>query len=160
MRDVDSTKITAVKTKIFIEKFAEGKTKYSGKEEKVFQVDEPQIDVAPDETVDILIPGKEGFTVFLPYAGVFNAQVFEAVKNPYWAADTEDAKMQAASGEIDSGESATVVKATKEDVWGVRMTRIVKEDQSPIKEMPYCIYSKELNNFAVGNSPPTMKLDP
>ena len=160
MSDVITKRITAVKTKIFIENFAEGKTSYSGKEEKVFQVDKPQIKVEPNETVDILIPGKKGFTVFLPYAGVFNAQVFEAVKNPYWEEEKEDAKMQAASGEIDSGESATAVEPTKGDVWGVRMTRIVKADDFSPKKMAYCIYSKELDNFAVGNSPPTMKLEP
>ncbi len=125
------------------------KVKYQPKkDETVYQVDDPAAYVAPGETVEILIPGKEGFTVYLPIAGLFNAQVFEAEESPAWA--------QAAMAEADgAGEDAA-----KDPLWGVRMTRIVQAGKSPIPKMPYCIYSKELNNFAVGNSPPEMVLDP
>ena len=116
--------------------------------EVVFQIADPPIKVAPGETVEILIPGPEGFTVYLPITGHFNAQVFEAVENPEWALE----EMAAVSGS--SSESA------EKKFWGVRMTRISEAGAYPSGKFPYCIYSKELKNFAVGNSPPEMILDP
>ncbi len=132
----------------------------------VYHVATSPTTVEAGETLEILIPGKKGFTVYIPYAGVFNAQVFEAEENPTWAieenpADPKDkAQMEAASGGAESSDDGTAVQAAKETVWGVRMTRIAKENKAPVKFMPYCIYSKEFNTFAVGNSPPTMKVQP
>jgi hypothetical protein len=121
-------------------------------EEVVYQVSGPPIEVAPGETVDILIPGPFGFSVYLPIAGHFNAQVFEAVENPEWALEKEEKEMVAVSG--------SSPESTAEKFWGVRMTRISEKKHCPSGKFPYCIYSKELNNFAVGNSPPEMILDP
>ena len=107
--------------------------------EEVFKVDNSPLDVESGETVEILIPSPEGFTVYFPYPGFFNAQVFEAEEKPSWAINPPDAEMW----------------------WGVRMTRISKPGtENPHDEISYCIYSKELNNFAVYNSPPKMKLEP
>ena len=103
----------------------------------VFKVDGSPHYVEAGETVEILIDSSEPFTVFLPYLDLFDGQLYPAVDASSWTNDP-----------------------AQEQWWGVRMTRIVGEGRSPIKEMPYCIYSKELNNFAVGNSPPTMILDP
>jgi len=120
--------------------------------EAVYQITDPPICVAPGETVEILIPGPKGFTVYFPIAGHFNAQVFEAVENPEWALEKEEKEMVAVSG--------SSPEFTSEKFWGVRMTRISEEKHCPSGKFPYCIYSKELNNFAVGNSPPEMILDP
>ncbi len=119
--------------------------------EVVFQVADPRIKVAPGETVEILIPGSEGFSVYLPIGGHFNAQIFEAVENPEWAEE----EMAAASG---SGSKPII-----ENFWGVQMTRISTSfatPHNPEGEFPFCIFSKELQNFAVGNSPPKMGLKP
>lgn len=119
--------------------------------EEVFQIPGPPLNVKPGETVEILIPGAEGFTVYLPIGEHFNAQIFEAVENPEWAQE----EMAAASG----SES----ESTDKKFWGVQMTRISTSfatKENPEGEFPYCIYSKELKNFAVGNSPPKMGLKP
>ena len=109
--------------------------------------------VNPGDTVEILIPGPEGFTVYFPIGEHFNAQIFEAVKNPEWAVENSEKEMEAEDG--------LGVEPKKEDVWGVRMTRVSEKCPEPYKkEFPYCIYSKELKNFAVGNSPPRMTLEP
>lgn len=127
MSEVNTKRITAEKTS------------YSGREEKVFQVDNSPLKVKSGETVEILIPGPEGFTVYFPYPGFFDAQVYEAEEKPGWAVNPPNAEMW----------------------WGVRMTRISKRGTpNPHDGISYCIYSKELNSFAVGNSPPKMKLDP
>ncbi len=126
------------------------------KGEPVFQITDSPIEVAPGDTVDILIPGPRGFTVYLPIGEHFNAQIFEAIENPEWA----QAEMEAASGSGTEGEDVKF--------WGVRMIRTSKKFDSgevdpqgkPIRDFPYCIYSKELKNFAVANSPPKMELDP
>jgi hypothetical protein len=128
------------------------KSKYvHNPKEDVYQVPDPAISVAPGETVEILIPGSEGFTVYLPIGEHFNAQIFEAVENPEWALE----EMEAVPGS--SSESAA------KKFWGVQMTRISNSfitKENPKGEFPYCIYSKELKNFAVGNSPPKMNLKP
>ncbi len=126
------------------------------KGEPVLQITDPPIEVAPGDIVDILIPGPKGFTVYLPIGEHFNAQIFEAVENPEWAQEG----MEEASGSVSGG--------NVENFWGVRMTRISKKfdsgevtsDGKPIRDFPYCIYSKELKNFAVANSPPKMELKP
>ena len=104
-------------------------------------------DVGPGDTVEILIPCEKGFTVYFPYNGHFNEQVFEAVENPEWA---EEEMAAAAGGEGDSPLA----------LWGVRMTRTSGEGAWPQKVFPFAIFSKELQNFAVGQSPPTMNLNP
>ncbi len=119
--------------------------------EEVFQISGPMINVKPGETVEILIPGPKGFTVYLPIGEHFNAQIFEALENPEWAQE----EMEAASG---SNSGSAINK-----FWGVQMTRISTSFATPGNpegEFPYCIYSKELKNFAVGNSPPKMGLKP
>ncbi|MEN8007790.1 MAG: hypothetical protein ABFS42_12295 [Candidatus Krumholzibacteriota bacterium] len=131
---------------------------------KVYKVDVSPQQVEAGETVEILINCEKGFSVYIPYEGVFNAQVFEAEKNPLWAVDEDEkktkAELQAASGSGDSDAEGATLEASKETLWGVRMTRIAKENESPVDEMPYCIHSKDLNNFAVANSPPVMGLKP
>ena len=120
-------------------------------DEVVYQVSGDLIKVKPGETVEILIPGSEGFSVYLPIGGHFNAQIFEAVENPEWAEE----EMAAASG---SGSKPII-----ENFWGVQMTRISTSfatPHNPEGEFPFCIFSKELQNFAVGNSPPKMGLKP
>lgn len=124
------------------------KTNYQHTEPNVYQVEGPPIEVAPGDTVEILIPGSKGFSVYLPIGGHFNARVFEAVENPAWAMEEMAA---AAGGSMESSE---------EKFWGVRMTRISEEGAYPDVVFPYCIYSKEFKNFAIGNSPPTMNLKP
>lgn len=113
---------------------------------KVIEVPAIPGHVAPGDTVEILIPGKEGFTVYLPYGGHFNAQIFEAIKNPEWAV----AEMEASDGGAD----------TIGDVWGVRMVRISEIYDSPTGEFPFCVFCKEFKTFAVGQSPPKMHLKP
>lgn len=116
----------------------------STKAEKVYQVDSP-IEVKLGETVEIRLDCMNGFTVFFPNAVFFGDHVFQADDNPSWGA----------------GEPAPEHKW-----WGVRLTRTNIENPNVIKEkgkkreMAYCIYSKDLDNFAVGNSPPKMILDP
>jgi hypothetical protein len=107
--------------------------------ENVFKVDQSPITVKPEEIVDILIDCTKGFSVFIPYPGFFGDYVFEATEQPIWAPDPSTAK---------------------EKWWGARLKRTKPENQNSNKELSYCIYSKDLDNFAVGNSPPTMILDP
>ena len=130
--------------------------------------------VGPDESLEILIFSEEGFSVFIPHHGVFNSQVFEAEEEPAWATakDKQEAKDAAgerskieginksSSTEGGSDEGAESAWATNGKFWGVRMDRISKRNGSPVDEMPYCIYSKQDNTFAVGNSPPTMIVKP
>jgi hypothetical protein len=116
--------------------------------EEVFQVQGTPIVVAPGDTVEILLSSSKGFSVYLPFGGHFDAQVFEAVENPAWAME----EMAAAAGGS--------MKSSGDTFWGVRMTRISKAGEYEPEVFPYCIYSKELKTFAVGNSPPTMTLKP
>ncbi len=104
--------------------------------ESVYQVQDDPIVVAPGETVEILMSDSEGFSVYVPVAGHFDSQVYEAVENPTW------------------GPGA--------GTWGVRMTRISKAGAYTSGDsFPYCIYSKKHYNFAMGlHSPPKMNLDP
>ena len=111
--------------------------KYS---ENVFQVDQSPITVNKGETVDIVIDCLRGFSVFIPNAGFFGEYFFDSSDKHLWLPDQSTAK---------------------EKWWGVRLTRTTLDNPNQSdKELPYCIYSKDLNNFAVGNSPPTMILDP
>ena len=112
-----------------------------------FQVPVIADDVGPGDTVEILIPSEKGFTVYFPYSGHFNAQVFEAVENPEWAEE----EMAAAAG--GGGESPL-------PLWGVRMTRTSGIGAWPQKVFPFAIFSKDFQNFAVGQSPPKMNLHP
>lgn len=121
--------------------------------EEVYQVqDAPPIVVGPGDIVEIIITSPEGFSVYFPFVGHFDAQVFEAVKNPAWAIEKLEMEMEATEG----GSK----KSSDDSVWAVRMTRISEVCEKEPKDFPYCIYSKNLKTFAVGNSPPTMTLDP
>ena len=113
--------------------------------QNVYHVATSPTTVGAGETVESLISGKKGFTVYIPYAGVFNAQVFEAEENPTWAIEEDpanpkdEAKMQAVAGGVESNVDETAVQAVNATVWGVRMTRIAKKDKAPVELMPYCI---------------------
>ncbi len=107
--------------------------------ENVFKVDQSPITVKPGEIVDILMDCNNGFSVFIPYPSFFGDYVFKATEQPIWAPNSSTADKK---------------------WWGVRLERTNLENQNSKKELPYCIYSNDLNNFAVGNSPPTMILDP
>jgi len=112
---------------------------YQSKIPNVFQVDKSPIIVKPEEDVDILIDCKEGFTVFIPKAAFFGKNIFEA-EDPTWV----------------SG-----LTTPRDKWWGVSLTRTkLKNPNEKTKDLAYCIYSKDLDNFAVGNSPPKMKLEP
>jgi hypothetical protein len=104
---------------------------------EIFKVDGSPHYVAPGETVEILVDCVKPFTVFFPYFGLFDVTCQEAEDASSWTGDT-----------------------FKHQWWGVRVTRKVPLGESPIDKMPYCIYSKDLNCFAEGNSPPEMGLKP
>ena len=104
---------------------------------EVFKVDGSPHYVEPDGTVEILIDCEEPFTVFLPYFGLFDVTCKEAEDASSWTTDKPVHQW-----------------------WGVRVKRTVPMGESPIATMPYCIYSKDLNCFAEGNSPPAMGLKP
>ena len=106
-------------------------------EELVFKMDTPSVELEMGETLEILIDSTDSFTVFIPYPGIFAEQIFHAEDASSWTTENAEKKW-----------------------WGVRMTRIIGYDMFPIREIPYCVYNKELNNFAVGNSPPTMVVKP
>ena len=114
--------------------------------ENVIEVPSIPEDVAPGDTVEIVIPGEMGFTVYLPYGEHFNAQIFEAVKNPEWAL----AELEATDG----GADATG------DVWGVQMVRTSEVNNTPTGNFPFCVFCKEFETFAVSQSPPKMNLHP
>lgn len=114
--------------------------------ENVIEVDPVTDPVAPGDTVEILIPGDMGFTVYLPYGEHFNAQIFEAVKNPEWAL----AEMEATDGGAE----------TAGDIWGVQMTRTSEVNNTPLGNFPFCVFCKEFETFAVSQSPPKMNLHP
>ncbi len=107
--------------------------------ENVYAVDKSPITVAPGETVEILIECKKGFSVMIPYAGFFGGNFFEATEQPPWAPPPSSGG---------------------EKWWGVRLVRTMLKNPHANKEMAYCIYSKDLDNFAVANSPPRMGLKP
>ena len=108
--------------------------------ENVFQVDQSPIKVNKEETVDIVIDCLNGFSVFIPISGFFDGHVFPSSAKHLWLPDQSTAK---------------------EKWWGVRLTRTTMDNPRKLdKDVPYCIYSNDLNNFAVGNSPPKMKLEP
>jgi hypothetical protein len=119
------------------------KKNYQAKKEDVFKIDDNQIiDVKKGESLDIELDSEGGFTVFIPFAGLFEPvgnsdQIFEAFEvNP-----------------IDVDETIT------HKLWRVRLQR-KNEDNPGRKNFAYCIYSHELDNFAVASSPPKMNLDP
>ncbi len=116
------------------------------KEEKVIKVPVITDAVKPGDTVEIVIPGEEGFTVYLPYGEHFNAQIFEAVENPEWALAEQEAS--------EGGSAVTG------PVWGVRMIRTSKTNTTPKGDFPFCIFCKEFQTFAVSQSPPRMNLHP
>ena len=104
---------------------------------EIFKVEGSPHYVEPDETVEILVDCVEPFTVFFPYFGLFDVTCQEAEDASSWTTDKPVHQW-----------------------WGVRVTRIVPLGKSPITEMPYCIYNKDLNCFAEGNSPPKMVVNP
>lgn len=120
------------------------------KAQNVIEVPPIKDDVAPGDTVEIVIPGEMGFTVYLPYGEHFNAQIFEAVKNPEWAL----AEMESTQGGTEGGAEAPG------DVWGVQMIRTSKVNNTPTGEFPFCVFCKEFETFAVSASPPKMNLNP
>ena len=103
------------------------------------------IKVDKGETVVIKLDCKNGFTVLIPYKEIFGKHEFHATNHNSWA--------------VGAG-------APKHEWWGVSMVRSNEDNPSKVvkkgkkKEVAYCIYSKDLDNFAVGNSPPKMILDP
>lgn len=114
--------------------------------EEVFEFPVKNDPIEPGDTVEIVIPGTEGFTVYLPYGEHFNAQVFEAVENPKWALAEEEAN--------------SAEEHVKGPVWGVRMIRTSEKNTTPKGNFPFCIFSKEFETFAVSQSPPKMNLNP
>ena len=111
---------------------------------EVFLVEnEPVVEVLMGETLDIDLDCEGGFTVFIPYAGLFEPvdgsdQIFEASEiSPPDVSETIDNKL-----------------------WRVSITRKKKANPYQKKVFPYCIYAPELDNFAVANSPPKMNLYP
>jgi hypothetical protein len=107
------------------------------KPEKVIKV-APEITVKPGETLDILVDCKKGFSVYLPYPMFF--------ENP-------DLEAKPVGGNVNN-------KDAKEQWWRVQIKRKTGDNNTEIRRMAYCIYSKDLDNFAVGNSPPKMTLEP
>jgi len=118
-------------------KFKAGYT--PGKPENVFLVEDSPVLVEPGDTVDIFFECTNGFSVLIPYAFFFNGNYFPATKQPSWAPKPS---------------------SPKKVVWGVRLIRSQMENPHPDKEMAYCIYSNDLDNFAVASSPPKMDLKP
>ena len=106
--------------------------------EVVFKVDPPVVNVKPGETFDILLDCESGFQVFVPYP-----EFFEKL-------DTEAQRV----------DPKTIPEKPRYNWWRASMTRHQVENNTDIKEMAYCVYSKDLDNFAVGNSPPKMTLKP
>ena len=112
--------------------------------ETVFRVSKDGVvDIMMGESLNIDIDCQEGFTVFIPYAGLFHAvdgsdQIFEA----------SEISPPDISGKI------------LRKLW--RVTLIRKNQVNPYakKKFAYCIYSPELDNFAVASSPPKMNLNP
>ena len=98
----------------------------------------PKINVAPGETFDITIDCKEGFKVYLPYPEFF---------------ETMDSEAKV----VDPGELG---ETPVDQWWRASMTRKKGDNHTPIREMAYCIYCKDLDNFAVGESPPKMTIEP
>jgi len=105
--------------------------------EKVIRV-APEIYVKPGETLDILVDCKKGFSVYLPYTMFF---------------ENLDLEAKPVGTDVNN-------KQAKEQWWRVQIKRKAGENHTDIKEMAYCIYSKDLDNFAVGNSPPKMTVKP
>jgi hypothetical protein len=128
--------------------------------ENLLKIGGDPVEVKLGDTVEILIYSEKGFSVFIPYTEVFNARVFEAEEEPKWATATDRKMAKAAAEERSEVPKKKGAKATIKKFWGVRMDRIAKTDKAPFKKMPYCIYSKQDNTFAVGNSPPTMVVRP
>ena len=119
---------------------AKYKPKYFPKNpENVFQVDKSPMLVEPGDTVDIYFECTNGFSVLIPFAGFFGGNYFPATKQPSWAPQPTNPKMA---------------------VWGVRLVRTQLNNPNTKTEMAYCIYSNDLDNFAVASSPPKMDLKP
>ncbi len=112
--------------------------------ETVFRVSKDGVvDIKMGESLDIDIDCQDGFTVFIPYAGLFHPvdgsdQIFEA------------------SEIFPSDISGKVLRK----LWRVTLTRKNQANPYANKKFAYCIYSPELDNFAVASSPPKMNLNP
>ena len=107
-------------------------------DEEVYRVNHPSIHVGQGETFDITIDCKNGFKVFVPYP-----EFFDTIET--------EAKV------VDPGE---VGETPVDQWWRASMTRKKGDNHTDIDEMAYCIYSKDLDNFAVGESPPKMTIKP
>ncbi len=139
MNDPKNTRITPVENSKYVH----------NSNEKIFQVPGGPVTVKPGETVEIVVSSTEGFKVCFPFEGHFDSQVYEAEMDPAWALG----EMKATDG----GDSQT----QGNEIWGVRMKRISEAGAFPNHIFPYCVYSMDHKNFAVGvNSPPKMNLDP
>jgi hypothetical protein len=112
--------------------------------EDVYRVGSP-IEVSQGDEVVIKVDCQEGFTVFFPNAGFFGDHLYQANDDTSWS-DGED--------------------PAENKWWGVSLKRTNMDNPNKAREdgkkreAAYCIYSKDLDNFAVGNSPPKMILDP
>lgn len=106
--------------------------------EDVYQATQPKITIAPGETFDITIDCKKGFKVFVPYPEFFESIDLEAKV-------------------IDPSE---IGEDPVDQWWRASMTRKKGNNNTDIREMAYCVYSKDLDNFVVGESPPKMTIDP
>ncbi len=111
---------------------------FQPKSEKVFRVKPPSVTVGRGETFDILLNCRKGFSVYIPYPEFFETLDCEA--------------KPVKPGEISD--------PPKKQWWRVQIKRKAGENFTDIEEMAYCIYSKDLDNFAVGNSPPKMTVKP
>ena len=108
-------------------------------EEIVFRMDPRVVNVGPGETFNIVLDCKSGFKVYVPYPEFFDKVETEAkVVDPQEIGATPD-----------------------EQWWRASLTRKPGNNNHPtIRQMAYCVYSKDLDNFAVGDSPPKMTLEP
>lgn len=114
------------------------KVRYQTEEELVHKVKVSPQTIKPGEVVDIDIDCPDGFSVFIPFPMFFGDQVFDAVPVP----------------------PKDITQPAKDKWWRVQLTRTNLPNPNANKELAYCIYMKDLDNFAVASSPPKMNLNP
>lgn len=117
-------------------KIKAGKIQFQAPKKERFKVDQAIVEVAMGQVLDIEIECNNGFSVFVPFPGIFN---------------------QVAGS--DQVFNATPVPKSK-DTWQVSIERLNRANPHPEKDFAYGIYIKEDDDFAVAASPPRMNINP
>jgi|GEM_PF-5120832 len=118
-------------------------TKYQPAEKDYFKTDQDTVSIDVNQSLIIKIECDEGFSVFIPFGGIFHPGVLGD---------------QVFNAELISPANPEIVG--QKDLWQVSIQRLNQPNPHPEKTFAYCIYIKGHDDFAVAASPPKMNVNP